>query len=212
MSTIAAGNVVPVFVQIIQAPVADADDVRDHFDHWFEDLVDDATGWLGTTAGTTDEGELFAAVRFVSTEAARRNSQREEQDAWWQELLRRLADEPVVHSCSDVAEIAGGASDHAGYVQVVQGRASNLSDVLHDIARGAETTLPHRPTLLGGYLAAHDEGGGFSEVMYYPTVEAAEAKESEQLRESRLSRIQEKATFLTDVRRLKFIEPWLYSA
>lgn len=212
MSTIAAENVVPVFLQIIQAPVADVDGVRDHFDHWFEDLADGATGWLGTTAGTTDAGELFAAVRFVSTEAARRSSQREEQDSWWQELLRRLDGEPVVQNCSDVAEIAGGGSDDAGYVQVVQGRASDLADVLHDIARAAETTLPHRPSLIGGYLAAHDEGGGFSEVLYYPDAEAADDKQSEQLRESQLSRIQEKSAFLTDLRRLEITDPWLHSA
>jgi hypothetical protein len=79
-----------MFVQVIQGQVADAGPVREAFDRWARELAPGATGWLGSTAGVTDDGRLIALARFESEDAARRNSGRPEQDRWWAETARLL--------------------------------------------------------------------------------------------------------------------------
>jgi len=81
-----------MFIQVIQGKVADAEGLRAAIDRWGQELQPGATGWLGTTGGITDDGTFVATVRFDSEDAARRNSQRPEQGAWWArdgEVLRR---------------------------------------------------------------------------------------------------------------------------
>jgi hypothetical protein len=69
-----------VFVQVIQGQVADAAKVRAAMDRWGQELAPGARGWLGSTAGVTEDGRFIALARFESEEAARRNSGRPEQD------------------------------------------------------------------------------------------------------------------------------------
>ena len=72
-----------MFVQVIQGQVADAEQARAALDRWARELAAGATGWLGSTAGVTKDGRFVALVRFEFAEAARRNSDRPEQDRWW---------------------------------------------------------------------------------------------------------------------------------
>jgi hypothetical protein len=65
-----------VFVQVIQGQVADAEQLRAAMDRWAQELALGAIGWLGTTAGVTEDGRFIALARFTSEEAARRNSDR----------------------------------------------------------------------------------------------------------------------------------------
>ncbi len=69
-----------MFVQVIQGQVSDSEQVRAAFDRWVRDLAPGAAGWLGSTAGVTEDGRFVALVRFASEEEARRNSDRPEQD------------------------------------------------------------------------------------------------------------------------------------
>ena len=57
---------------------AGADGQRTRADH-----AAGAVGWLGGTAGVTEDGEFVVIERFESEEAARANSARPEQDEWW---------------------------------------------------------------------------------------------------------------------------------
>src|SRR5207249_1644337 len=77
-----------MFVQVIQGSVSDAEQVHQQFDKWMRELAPGATGWLGSTAGVTEEGSLVAFVRFDSEEHARQNSSRPEQDSWWSETSK----------------------------------------------------------------------------------------------------------------------------
>ena len=70
-----------MFVQVIQGKVSDTDELRAAVDRWADELAPGATGWLGSTGGVTEDGRLIAVVRFESEDAARRNSDRPEQDA-----------------------------------------------------------------------------------------------------------------------------------
>src|SRR5262245_41587726 len=91
-----------VFVQVIQGSVSDAAKVRAALDRWVKELAPGAAGWLGSTAGVTDDGRFIALVRFESEEAARRNSERPDQDRWWAETAKLFAGEPAFSESSDV--------------------------------------------------------------------------------------------------------------
>ena len=46
---------VVVFVQVIQGQVANAGQVQAAFDRWAQELAPGASGWLGSTAGVTED-------------------------------------------------------------------------------------------------------------------------------------------------------------
>ena len=71
-----------MFVQVIRGQVTDPEQVQAALDRWSLQLAAGAPGWLGTTAGVTGDGRFVALARFESEEAARRNSDRPEQDQW----------------------------------------------------------------------------------------------------------------------------------
>jgi hypothetical protein len=114
-----------VFVQVIKGQVDDAAKVRAAMDRWVQELAPGASGWLGSTAGVTEDGRLVALFRFESEEAARRNSQRPEQDQWWTQTATLFSGEPAFKDSSDVMVDLIGDPDDAGFVQVIQGRVSD---------------------------------------------------------------------------------------
>ncbi|MGF7235229.1 MAG: hypothetical protein ACQSGP_09755, partial [Frankia sp.] len=111
-----------MFMQIIQGPIGDVNAARATMDRWLRDLAPGAEGWLGGTYGVTEGGTLVAAVRFENEDAARRNSERSEQAAWWEEMRRHFTGDVTFHDCADVMLLVGGGSDQAGFIQIVQGR------------------------------------------------------------------------------------------
>ena len=116
-----------MFVQVIQGRVSDATRVRQGLDDWMARLAEGAEGWLGSTAGVTDDGTFIAIARFDSAEAARRNSGRAEQGEWWSGMSKLFADDVIFHDCSEVVTVRAGGSDDAGFVQVMQGRTGDLA-------------------------------------------------------------------------------------
>ncbi|MGE5763508.1 MAG: hypothetical protein ACM3ZF_06425, partial [Mycobacterium leprae] len=62
--------------------------MRAAFERWVEELAPGAAGWLGSTAGVTDDGRFIGLARFESEQAARRNSDRPEQGRWWAETSK----------------------------------------------------------------------------------------------------------------------------
>jgi hypothetical protein len=91
-----------VFVQVIQGQTADAARLRAALDRWAEDLAPGAIGWLGSTAGVTEDGRFIALARFESEAAARANSDRPEQDRWWPETARLFSADPTFKDSNDV--------------------------------------------------------------------------------------------------------------
>src|ERR671915_430859 len=114
-----------MFVQVIQGQVTDAEQAHAAMDGWMEELAPGATGWLGTTAGVTEDGRFIALARFESEEAARRNSDRPEQDRWWRETAKLFSGEATFRDSRHVAVDVTGDPDAAGFVQVMQGRGSD---------------------------------------------------------------------------------------
>jgi hypothetical protein len=116
-----------MFVQVIEGQVADRDGLRSQMDRWSRELAPGSAGFLGSTAGVTDNGRGLVLARFESAAAARANSDRSEQGRWWAET-ERCFDGPVTFTDSDDVEtFLGGGSDEAGFIQVMKG---------HDMDRG----------------------------------------------------------------------------
>lgn len=201
-----------MFIQIIQGRVADAGAAREALDRWVRELAPGSHGWLGTTAGMTDDGTLVAVVRFETPGSARRNSDRPEQGEWWLETAKLFSGEVAFHNCSEVEEYLRGGSDAAGFVQVIQGRIRNPARMRELVRRTEQELSEVRPDLIGGTAALHDDDGGYTETAYFTSEEAAREGERKELppriRESfeELMSLFEGDPVYFDLR-----DPWLYS-
>ncbi len=167
-----------MFVQVIQGRANDPTALRERFEQWDQQLKPGATGFLGSTAGVTADGAFIALVRFESEAAARANSERAEQDAWWRETSQYV-DEPMFHDCTLVDLINDGGSDDAGFVQVIQGKVTDL-DKARELDRAMQDELGSlRPDLIGGVVAWHPRDGRFTNAMYFTSEAEAREKERE---------------------------------
>ena len=201
-----------MFVQVFQGPVSDPAKVKELLDRWVTDLSPGADGWLGSTSGVTGDDNWFIGfARFDSEDAARRNSERPEQGAWWGELEQLFTSEPAFHESSDIVADEHGDLDAAGFVQVMQGRTS-------DSARARELTdnddpawQDYRPDVLGSLMAVHGEDA-WTMVIYFTSEADARAGEQKEPPESvreamaELDRLAIGETTFLDLR-----EPWLAS-
>ena len=199
-----------MFVQFITGKVRDADALRAALDSWQQDAGAGVTGWLGTTAGVTDDGEAFIAARFESAEVARRNSDRPEQDAWWRRTAEAFEGEPTFRNCDDVTTFLGGGSDDAGFVQVLEGHSDDYAKTREMMATGEAEMGQARPDIIGGISANHGDGT-FTEVVYFTSeAEAREGEAREPTPEEREG-FEEFQALMRDVRYLDLRDPWFAS-
>ncbi len=199
-----------MFIQIIQGQVRDVAGIRRQLDRWKDTLADDARGWLGSTVGVTDDGELFAAIRFESQEAAQRNSDRPEQGRWWADTERYLDGAAIFRDCPDVELYLDGGSDDAGFVQVVQARAKDVAGVK---AAGKELNVAipeHRPDIVGGVVAWHGDDT-FSDIIYFTSEKEARYGESKEMPSNLQTRFDDFSRLLEEPRYIDLKEPWLFS-
>jgi hypothetical protein len=196
-----------VFIQVIQGRIGDVDSLRTAVQRWREEIAPQVTGWLGTTGGATADGTALAVIRFESEEAARRNSDRPEQQRWWAETSRYFDGEVTFHDCAEVLTMLGGGSDDAGFVQIIQGRTSDVDRLRRFVAESEDALREARPEILGGTLAL-DGDGGFTEVVYFTS--EAEAREGE--RQPPPPEVAAELTALLDGATFYDISgPWLHS-
>ena len=165
-----------MFVQVIQGRTSNPEALRAAVDRWMQDLAPGATGWLGSTGGVTEDGRFIAAVRFESEDAARRNSQRPEQDRWWAETSKLFDGGATFRDSSDVTVDLHGDPDRAGFVQIMQGRSNDPERARALMDQDADKWRALRPDMLGSVAIGHDDGG-YTMVMYFTS--EAEAREGE---------------------------------
>jgi hypothetical protein len=201
-----------VFVQVIQGQVTDTRQVRQLLDEWVERLAPDAAGWLGSTAGVTDDGTFLAIARFESADAARRNSGRAQQGEWWSNLSKLFTGDVVFHDCSEVQTARAGGSDDAGFVQVMQGRTPDVAR-LRELAGTFDGQLRDlRPDLLGFVIGFHDgEDGAFTQVGYFTSEEEARQAERQEPPPEAAEVLRHADDLMPDLRYYDLREPWLYS-
>jgi hypothetical protein len=165
-----------MFIQVIEGRVRDEQGLRRQLDRWVDELAPGATGWLGTTAGVADDGTFIAAARFESADAAKANSERPEQGAWWEETAANLEGDVAFHDCPQVDTFGGGGSDDAGFVQFIQGRADR--EQVAATGREVEAALRKaRPDVIGGIFAWPGDGT-FTQIVYFTSEDEARKGES----------------------------------
>ena len=200
-----------MFVQIIQGMVSDKDEMRAAVDRWVDEVSPGAIGWLGSTGGVTDAGQLIAVVRFESEDAARRNSDRPEQDQWWTQMSKLFTTEPTFTESDQVDVEMAGNPDDAGFVQVIQGRSSDLARARQLMSQDLDARAAFRPDILGSMAVAQD-GGAYTVAIYFTSEAAAREGEQKDAPPELAARMEEmgkleagEPTFL-DLR-----DPWMHS-
>jgi len=172
-----------MFVQVISGTVTDVDGLERLGDRWEAELRPGAVGYLGVTEGTTDDGRFFVAARFESPEAAAENNNRPEQGEWFAEV-EKVVDDLTFHDCSRVETLFGGGKDHAGFVQVMRGEIKDAAkaDAMFMRSAEAEKVLAAvRPDLIGEVIAIHDDGSGYTDIVYFRSEAAARAAEQREM-------------------------------
>ncbi len=161
-----------MFVQVIKGHVSDATKVRAQLDKWVAEVAPNAVGWLGSTSGVTDDGQVVALARFESEEAAQQNSDRPEQTAWWEEMAELFTDEPEFQNSIEVEADTPGDPSQAGFVQIMQGRSSDPERAKELMANDPTDWQAFRPEILGTLSIQHD-GGAWTMAIYFTSEEAA---------------------------------------
>lgn len=200
-----------MFVQVMEGRVSDVDGLRAQVERWRADLAPGATGYLGTTAGPTADGNFIAVVRFESEEAAQANSDRPEQGEWWGETASKFDGDVTFTNCPEVDTFGAGGSDDAGFVQVIKGRADRA--VLAPAAAETEELLQRtRPDVIGGIVAWPGDGT-FIQTVYFTSEDEARANEkrepaTDEEREAweRMAGLMQMDAFID------ISDPWLFSA
>ncbi len=169
-----------MFIQVIQGQLADKARLRAAVDRWEAELAPGAEGWLGSTAGVTEDGRSIAIVRFESEEAAQRNSERPEQGEWWAEAAQAFSGEVTFHNSEWVDLDSPGDPADAGFVQVIQGRGSDADRAREIMSEDSETWAAYRPDVLASLVAGHD-GDAYTMIIYFTSEEAAREGEKREM-------------------------------
>jgi len=199
-----------MFIQVMQGKVGDAAGLRAAMDRWEKDLQPGAVGWLGTTAGITDDGTFVATVRFDSEEAARRNSDRPEQGQWWAETAKCFDGSVSFMDCPQVDVWMNGGSDTAGFVQVMEGHTSDADRMRDLMQRYADEMRQLRPEIIGATIALHGDGA-FVETVYFTSEDEARQRENMQPPAEMAQAMQEEQQLMDNVTYLDLHRPWLVS-
>ncbi len=201
-----------MFVQVIQGQVSDAGQVRAAFDRWIQELAPGATGWLGSTAGVTEDGRFISLARFESEQAARRNSDRPEQDQWWAETSKLFTGEVTFRDSVDVTVDVVGDPDKAGFVQIMQGRGRDPERARELMSQDSAEWAAFRPDVVGSVAVGH-EVGGYTMAMYFTSEAEAREGERKELPDNLKAQMEEMGKL--NIGEPEFFDlktPWLYSA
>lgn len=166
-----------MFLQIMYGKVADESLLRRQMDVWRHEFRDQAIGYLGSTSGFTDDGHFVALARFESAEAARANSTRPSQEAWWDLTASAFEGDAEFTDCDEVDLIHEGGSNDAGFVQIMRGRAVD-PDKLRSAADAMETEMTEaRPDVVGVVVGWHGDRE-FTQAVYFSSEEEARKAEA----------------------------------
>ena len=114
-----------MFVQVIKGRTNDAEGLHRQAERWDAEVRPGAIGHLGGTFGIADDGVFIVLARFEDEASARANSDRPEQQAWWEDTAHFIEGTPSFRESTDVTTLFEGGSDEAGFVQVMEGTVSD---------------------------------------------------------------------------------------
>jgi hypothetical protein len=166
-----------MFIQIMEGQIRDPELLARQTQRWHDELKPGAIGYLGSTSGVTADGLGILVARFESEEAARANSVRPEQSAWWSETTPAFEGVVDFRDCSEVDVMLDGGSDEAGFVQVITGRAVDPA-AMRAGGQAMEAELrTTRPDVLGGIIGWHGDRE-FTQFVYFRSEAEARAGEA----------------------------------
>jgi hypothetical protein len=200
-----------MFGQVIQGHASDPTQVRRAMECWERDSSPGAVGWVGITAGVTHDGEFIAVLQFDSEGAARANSDRREQGRWRAELGAALDGEVTIRNGERTEVFLAGEIGRAGFVQVVQGRVTDLDRARERMHALQEALKVHLPALLGSVTVEHS-AGRFTRALYFSTEEEARAGELEMPPDLRARDQEARQLIVGPLEFMDLREPWLYAA
>jgi hypothetical protein len=200
-----------MFIQVIQGKVKDEAGLRRCMETWQRDLKPGATGYLGTTAGMCGDGTFIALARFESSDAAARNSKRREQGAWWKKT-EACFDGPVTFlDCADARPWLDGGSDQAGFVQIMEGRSTDVHRMHEIMDEVGDRLRQARPEIIGAMMA--DTGDGrYVDAIYFTSEAEARDHETLEVPDDLRSLMEEENRLMGDVSYFDLREPMLQSA
>jgi hypothetical protein len=198
-----------MFIQIIQGRATNPPGVRRDLGRWQRLLAADAEGWLGSTAGITEDGWSITVVHFASEAHARRNSDRPEQRTWWRDASQHLA-RIAVHDAARVHSYWQGDANKAGFVEVIQGHSDDLEGMAI-LGRDQEEVLAWAaPHILGVTVASHaDRPGDFTQIVYYTSEQ--DARQFEPPAEADETGRQQRRGMLTNLHSFDLRDPQMLS-
>lgn len=199
-----------MFVQVIEGKVSDKSGLHRQLDRWQAELRSGAAGFLGSTSGVTDDGVGFAIARFESAAAAKTNSERAEQSAWWSET-EKYFDGPVAFTDSeDIEEFLDGGSNDAGFVQVMKNFGGPGRAVVKDLdERFEKHASTWRPDLIGGLRIWTGEDSAV-EVNYFTSEAAARENEKKEPPAELAELLAQYSDVIANTQFLDLRNPWLY--
>lgn len=200
-----------MFIRVIQGRATNPPGIRRDLGRWQRLLAADADGWLGSTAGITDDGWSITVVRFASEGQARRNGARPEQREWWRDASQHLA-RVVVHDAGEVHSFRQGDADTAGFVQVIQGHVHDMERVA-SLGRDQDKALASdAPHILSMTVAKHaDRPGDFTQIVYFTSEQDARQFEAEPPVEAEERGQEERRRLITNLRCFDLRDPQLLS-
>lgn len=168
-----------MFIQVISGKTSDPDAFTRQGEKWEQELRPGATGFLGATSGTTDDGRFIVIARFDSEASASANNDRPEQGAWWAET-EKVVDGAEFKDSTDIITLLGGGKNDAGFVQVMRGRVTDsakLAELRGDLATMERVFGEARPDVVGEVIALHSDGT-YTDAVYFSSQAEARANET----------------------------------
>lgn len=198
-----------MFVQIMEGRAADVDEMRRLMDAWIEELRPGAVGFLGATAGVTNDGWSINIARFESAAAAKANSDRPEQGDWWSKMEACYEGDVTFHESEDVETFLGGGSNEAGFVQIMKGRRIDRAMVARLDRLFEEHAPVFRPDIIGGLRAWTGPDSGY-DITYFVSEADARSGESKPLPPEFEDVADDMAQLMANTEFIDLPDPWLW--
>ena len=199
-----------MFAQIIRGKVSDPAAVRAGMDRWVSELAPTAIGWLGSTTGVSEDGDLFVLARFDSEESAKANSEKPEQDRWFADMTKLFDGEPTFQDSTNVTIDTAGDPDAAGFVQVMSGQVTDPQRAQQLMADQPDMR-DLRPDILGSVMVGGDDGK-WTMVIYFTSEADAREGEKREMPAEMAAAMQEMASITVgETEYLDLKNPWLDS-
>ena len=197
-----------MFIQVVRGRTGDAAAMRDAHERWKSEIRPGAIGYLGSAVGVADDGTFVAILRFESEAAARLNSDRREQSAWWAETSRLLDGQPQFYDCSIVDFPIGEIPDSAGFIQLEVFKNARDMDEMRRIDEEVGKFGHLRPDLLCVVTAAAPDRTMFA-TNYFTSEEDARAAEKVEPPSELVALFQRWMELTDGVEYIDLRDPWL---